>query len=119
MCVCHQFTVLRKKKNGNENLKKEKENENEKCYFFLLAFFEEKVDISLEKLVGAIAGFETPASRFVRELACDSFETGFLDGMLRLFLEPETPCSFGALCGNFALSAGAVEKDAPPSPTTV
>ena len=90
-----------------------------KCYFFLLAFFEEKVEISLEKLVGAIAEVEIPDSRFIRELACDSFETGFLDGMLRFFLEPEAPCSFGALCGNFALSAGAVEKDAPPSPTTV
>ena len=54
----------------------------------------------------------------LRELAWDSFETGFLDGMLRLLLGPDVPCSFGALCGNIALSAGDVGKDTPPSTPT-
>ena len=52
-----------------------------------------------------------------RTPACDSFETGFFDGTLRLFADPEVPCSFGALCGDVALSAGAIEKEAPPFPT--
>ena len=46
--VVHQFSVLESKKyvktkEGNEN-----EKENEKCYYFVLAFFDENVTLSLE-----------------------------------------------------------------------
>ena len=72
--------------------------------------------MSLE-LFGAIAGFEMLDSRFLRILACDSDESGFLDGMLRCFLELAEPCSFGTLWESFAKSAGADKNVAPLCPT--
>ena len=46
----------------------------------MLAFFEEEVEMTLVELFGALAGVEIPVSRFVRKLACISFDAGFLDG---------------------------------------
>ena len=72
-----------------------KENENEEYYFVLPVVFDENFELALT-LFFAAAGLERTDSRFVCILACDSFETGFLDGMLLAFLEPKEPCSFGA-----------------------
>ena len=100
VCVCHQFAVFRKKKRENEKeMKRENENKREEHYFELLVFSAENienVEISLE-LVGAIAGLERTGTRFACIPACDSSETGFLDGTLLAFLKPKEPCSFGAL----------------------
>ena len=78
-------------------IKKKTKIKNEEHYFELLVFSAENVEnveIPLE-LVDAIAGLEITGSRFVREPACDSFETGFGDGTLLAFLKPKEPCSFG------------------------
>ena len=85
-------------------------------HYYVLVFFGENVEITLERL-SALAGLEITGSRFVRKPACDSFEPGFLDGMLLSFLDPKEPCSFGAPWENSVLFAGAVEKDAPPFPS--
>ena len=82
-------------KRENEN-----ENENEEYYVLLLVLFVENVENvkSALELFGAAAGLERGDPRFVCILACDSSETGFLDGMLLTFLEPKEPCIrfFGA-----------------------
>ena len=66
-------------KRENEN-----ENENEEYYVSLLVLFVENVENveSALELFGAAAGLERGDPRFVCILACDSSETGFLDGML-------------------------------------
>ena len=64
-------------------------------YVLPLVVFVENFKLALE-LFFAAAGLERHDSRFDCILACDSFETGFLDGMLLAFLEPTEPCSFGA-----------------------
>ena len=51
---------------------------------------------SLRALMWRHVGVERSGSRLACILACDSSETGFLDGMLPTFLEPKEPCSFGA-----------------------
>ena len=77
-------------KRENEN-----ENENEEYYVLLPVLFDENFKSALE-LFCAAAGLERNDSRFACILACDSSETGFLDGRLPTFLEPREPCSFGA-----------------------
>ena len=85
----------RKRMNEKRNMKKEDENENEEYYLLLPVLFDENFKSALE-LFFAAAGFERNDSRFVCILACDSFETGFLDGTLLTSLEPKEPCIFGA-----------------------
>ena len=95
MVVIH-FTVLWSKKyEKREHEKKENENENEEYYILLPVLFDENFALAL-KLFCAAAGVERSGSRLACILACDSSETGFLDGMLLTFLEPKEPCSFGA-----------------------
>ena len=92
------FTSLSfgRKNMRKENMKKkENENENEEYYILLPVLFDENFALALE-LVCAAAGVERSGSRLACILACDSSETGFLDGMLLTFLEPKEPCSFGA-----------------------
>ena len=69
-------------KRENEN-----ENENEEYYVLLLVLFVENVENvkSALELFGAAAGLERGDPRFVCILACDSSETGFLDGRLPTF----------------------------------
>ena len=74
--------------------KTRKENENEVYYVPLLVFFDEKLKLTLAFFF-APAGFEKIDPRSVCILACDSSETGFLDGMLLTFLEPKEPCIVG------------------------
>ena len=123
-CVCvfvyHQFKVLYlvEKNYENEKIEEKRKLKIEKCYFVVLAFFEEKVNrISLERFVCASAGLDMNDSTLVRIPAFASFETRFLDGTLRSCVDPKIPCSFGALWGDVAWSAGAIEKEAPPFPT--
>ena len=71
------------------------ENLNEEYYVPLTVLFDENVLLALT-LFFAAAGFEKSGSRFVCRFACDSFETGFLDGISLTFLEPKEPCFFGA-----------------------
>ena len=59
-------------------------------YVLPLVVFVENFKLALE-LFFAAAGLERHDSRFDCILACDSFETGFLDGMLLAFLEPKEP----------------------------
>ena len=86
VCVCvfiNSLSLSRRK----ESLKTVLENENkenEKCYFTMLAFFDENALLSLE-LVGAKAGLEIMESKLVRIPACCSFETGFVDRRCVLF----------------------------------
>ena len=79
-------------------MKRENENESEEYYVLLLVLFVENVENvkSALELFGAAAGLERSDSRYVCILACDSSETGFLDGRLLTFLEAKEPCSFGA-----------------------
>ena len=82
-----------------------------------ISILRRKGQISLEHFVCASAGLEMNGLTLVREPAFASFETRFLDGMLRSCVVPKIPCSFGALWGDVGLSAGAIEKEAPPFPT--
>ena len=84
------------KREDDEKRNNETENENEEYYFVLPVLFDENFELALA-LFFAVAGREIRDSRFVCRLACDSFETGFLDGMSLTFLEPKEPCSVGAL----------------------
>ena len=118
MCVPSIQCPPDEKKKVKTKREKKENRKIEKCYFLLLAFFDEKAEISLAKLF-ALTGLEMNESTLGRTPACDSFETGFFDGTLRLFADPEVPCSFGALLGGFTLRAGAVERGAPPSPTVL
>ena len=120
VCVCHQFNVryLVEKKYENEKREEKRKLKIEKCYFVILAFFDEKIKrVSLEGFVCASAGLGMNGSTLVRIPAFASFKTRFLDGTLRSCVDPKIPCSFGALWGDIALSAGAIEKEAPPFPT--
>ena len=71
--------------------RKVRNKKSEKCYLFVLAFFDENVETSFTEVVGARSGFEMADARLERELTLDSFEPGFLDGMLRVFLEATVP----------------------------
>ena len=100
VCVSSIRCLLEKemKREKEKEMKRENENKNEEHYFKLLVFPAENVEnieIPLE-LLDALAGLEITGSRLACRLACDSFETGFVDGTLLSFLEPEDPCSFGA-----------------------
>ena len=80
-------------------MKNENENENEEYYVLLPVSYSSMKFFKLAlELFCAAAGLERNVSRFVCILACDSSETGFLDGMLLTFLECKEPCIrfFGA-----------------------
>ena len=63
-------------------MKREKmKTKNEEYYFVLPVLFDENFELALA-LFFAVAGREIRDSRFVCRLACDSFETGFLDGVV-------------------------------------
>ena len=83
------------KREDDEKIKMKLKTKNEEYYFVLPVLFDENFELALA-LFFAVAGREIRGSRFVCRLACDFFETGFLDGMLLTSLEPEEPCSFGA-----------------------
>ena len=89
VCVCVINSLSFGRKRIYEK-KKSKNKKSEKCYHFVLAFFDENVETSLTEVVGAITGFEMAAG-LERELTLDSLELGFLDGMLRVFLEATVP----------------------------
>ena len=86
--------------------------------YLVLVFFCENIKLSL-KLLRAVAGLEISGSRFACIPACDSFETGFLDGTLLSFLEPDEPCFFGALLERSMLLTGTFERSAGSFPTTL
>ena len=102
MCVCVCVCVfinslsLSRRKESLKTVLENENKENEKCYFTMLAFFDENALLSLE-LVGAKAGLEIMESKFVRIPACCSFETELIDGTVRSFLDPTGPGFFDAL----------------------
>ena len=91
MCVCVSSIHCPSVEKEYMKRRKMKNKKSEKCYLFVLAFFDENVESSLTEVVGAISGFEKADARLKHERTLDSFEPGFLDGMLRVFLEATVP----------------------------